>query len=136
MAKKTAIYFTHDSNARRDPKIRALIVNWGFAGYGMFWALIEMIREEGGLLELNQNTMIAIADELKIDANACEKFTHALLDLELIKKDEQNCIYSNRLNESISHLDKLKELRKKAAEKRWGNAKTENNDANAMQMHN
>lgn len=42
---KEAYYFSHDTNARNDPKILALRDNWGVEGYGIYWVLIEMLRE-------------------------------------------------------------------------------------------
>ena len=32
-------YFSHDNNARRHPKMKALIAEFGYEGYGRFWAL-------------------------------------------------------------------------------------------------
>ena len=43
---KDAYYFKHDAHARHDPKIRALINKYGLDGYGKFWVIIEMLREE------------------------------------------------------------------------------------------
>lgn len=44
-------YFSHDSNARSDPKIAALINDFGYEGYGIWWAIVEIIHEQGGKLE-------------------------------------------------------------------------------------
>lgn len=46
MAKKDAYYFSHDSNAQDDPKCMLLIDQMGMEGYGIFWALIERLRNE------------------------------------------------------------------------------------------
>ncbi|MDQ7860585.1 DUF4373 domain-containing protein [Peribacillus frigoritolerans] len=42
---KDAYYFTHDSNARHDPKVTAMRGVYGSEGYGWYWMLIEMLRE-------------------------------------------------------------------------------------------
>ena len=39
-------YFSHDSNAKDDPKIILLIDQLGLEGYGAFWILIELLREQ------------------------------------------------------------------------------------------
>ena len=39
-------YFSHDSNAMDDPKIVRLIDSLGMEGYGTFWALIELLRNQ------------------------------------------------------------------------------------------
>src|SRR5690606_22988849 len=46
MKKKDAYYFSHDSNAQDDPKCMLLIDQMGMEGYGIFWALIERLRNE------------------------------------------------------------------------------------------
>ena len=42
---KNAYYFSHDSNARNDQKILEVRAKYGMTGYGIFWGLIEMLRE-------------------------------------------------------------------------------------------
>ena len=42
---KNAYYFSHDSNARHDEKILMLRSEHGWEGYGLYWALVEMMFE-------------------------------------------------------------------------------------------
>jgi DnaD/phage-associated family protein len=42
---KDAYYFSHDSNARNDEKILMLRAEHGWQGYGLYWALLEMMFE-------------------------------------------------------------------------------------------
>ena len=42
-------YFSHDSNAKDDPKIIKLIDSLGLEGYGAFWVIIECLREQPNL---------------------------------------------------------------------------------------
>ena len=46
--KKDAYWFSHDSNAKDDPKILMLIDQLGLEGYGIYWVLIETLREQPG----------------------------------------------------------------------------------------
>jgi len=46
MGKKDTYYFSHDSNAQDDPKCMLLIDQLGMEGYGIFWAIIERLRQE------------------------------------------------------------------------------------------
>lgn len=48
MNTKDAYYFSHDSNARNDGKILELRSAFGWEGYGLFWALIEAMRDSEG----------------------------------------------------------------------------------------
>lgn len=43
---KDAFYFPHDSNAKDDPKCSILLEQLGCEGYGIFWILIETLREQ------------------------------------------------------------------------------------------
>ena len=43
---KDAYYFPHDSNAKDDPKCVLLIEQLGLEGYGIFWVLIETLRDQ------------------------------------------------------------------------------------------
>ena len=38
-------YFSHDSNARNDQKMVAVRMKYGIRGYGIFFCLVEMLRE-------------------------------------------------------------------------------------------
>lgn len=41
-------YFPHESNARNDEKIIALRMKHGWQGYGIYWAIIEKLRDAPG----------------------------------------------------------------------------------------
>lgn len=43
---KDAYYFPHDSNAKDDPKCVMLIEQLGMEGYGIYWMLIETLRDQ------------------------------------------------------------------------------------------
>ena len=43
---KDAYYFSHDSNAKDDPKCVLLIEQLGMEGYGIYWMLIETLRDQ------------------------------------------------------------------------------------------
>jgi len=43
---KDAYYFPHDSNAKDDPKVIMLMEQFGPEGYGIFWILIETLRDQ------------------------------------------------------------------------------------------
>ena len=39
-------YFSHDSNAKDDPKCMLLIDQLGLEGYGIYWVLVEVLRDQ------------------------------------------------------------------------------------------
>lgn len=45
---RDAFWFPHDSNARDDPKCSLLIDQLGLEGYGIYWVLVETLRDQPG----------------------------------------------------------------------------------------
>lgn len=61
MAKNNTCYFSHDANALSDIKISAMRSDYGLEGYGLYWIIIEMLRNEATYkLPLEKNTFRAI----------------------------------------------------------------------------
>lgn len=58
---KETFYFQHDFNARNDPKLQSLLMERGVAGIGIYWCIVELLYEQGGVLPLKQCKSIAFA---------------------------------------------------------------------------
>jgi len=41
---KESYYFSHDYEPTSDPKIAALLGEFGAVGYGIFWRIVEMLH--------------------------------------------------------------------------------------------
>jgi hypothetical protein len=108
---KDAYYFSHDSNARNDLKIVKLRQYLGLEGYGLYWCVIEMLRESNKY-ELPINDIPPICFELRIDEKKFEK----LFDCELLFKGAK-MFYSKSLKNRMLRLDKIKQKRKIAGAK-------------------
>lgn len=67
---KDAYYFSHDANARYDEKIILLRMKMGWEGYGIFWAIIEKLRESTDYICLANYNLIAY--ELNTSADKIE----------------------------------------------------------------
>lgn len=61
---KNENYFSHDYNARNDPKLLKLKMVHGHAGLGLYWILIEMLYEQGGTLNLDMLDVIAFQEQV------------------------------------------------------------------------
>ncbi len=116
--KKEAYYFSHDSNARNDLKMVKLRRSLGLEGYGIFWCIIEILRETEGYI-LEQITISDIAFELKADQ---EKVKSVVNDFGLFKKKGSK-FYSARLSYSMQlyneKKDKLSDAGKRGNAIRW-----------------
>lgn len=108
---KDAYYFSHDSNARNDLKIVKLRQVLGLEGYGLYWCVIEMLRESERY-ELPIEDISAICFELRID----EKKFENLFDCELLFKGKK-FFYSKSLKNRMLRLDEIKQKRKIAGAK-------------------
>jgi hypothetical protein len=132
---KDAYYFSHDSNARHDPKILSMISVYGMAGYGWYWVIIEILREQEDykFSITKEHSYNAIAMQLYIDCNAAKKFIDDCInEFELFVSDGQ-CFWSESLLERMQILaDKRRKLSENAA-KRW-EKQAQKNDSNAIAM--
>jgi hypothetical protein len=115
---KESFYFSHDSNARNDVKIIKLRRQLGMEGYGIYWALIEMLRDAPG-----NKLPIESIDDIGFSINCSKEKVEAVIrnyDLFMI---EDETFFSDRLIRSMNQYKELKSSRSKAGkigmEKRW-----------------
>ena len=118
--KKT--FFNHDSNARNDIRVIKLRAKLGYEGYGIFWAVLELLFSEENKLCIEDYETLAYG--LQCDAS---KLKQVIEDFDLFVV-EDNCFYSRRLYEHIEEINSKSNKAKENANKRW-------NNANAMQPH-
>ncbi|MEE9451062.1 MAG: DUF4373 domain-containing protein [Ignavibacteriaceae bacterium] len=144
---KDAYYFSHDSNSRNDEKILSLRMKLGMEGYGIYWAIIEMLRDSTDYrmqlqceriafeLHTDNETIKSVINDFNLFDNDTEYFWSESL-LRRMEIREQK---SNKARESAKvRWDKAKAMRtqsernakkgKEIKEKEIkGNKKTENN---------
>ncbi len=75
---KEAYYFSHDANARNDPKISAMRSVYGTEGYGRYWIIVEMLREQAMLKLCFSKAYVwsSIAKQIDSDAKQAENFVN------------------------------------------------------------
>ena len=77
---KDAYYFSHDSNSRNDLKMVKLRRLAGMEGIGVFWCVIEMLREADNY-ELPTDTIEDICYDLRVETETFDiLFSVELLD--------------------------------------------------------
>ena len=135
MDRDTVLYFSHDMNAASDKKIVKLRMKYDWAGYGIYWAIVEKLRSEKDFrLECDYDLL---AYDLRFDQ---EKLKDIIENFELFKI-ENGYFFSESLNR---RMELKKEKSKKASEsasKRWHSEDDANTmrtqcegDASAMQL--
>jgi len=109
---KEAYYFSHDYDPTGDPKIQALLAEYGGLGYGVFWRITEMLHsDEKHKLPLKQYIFIAIAKQMLTSAEQIEAIIkYCIMVCELFVSDGVY-FYSNRVNSNFEKRTELSEKR-------------------------
>jgi hypothetical protein len=138
---KDAYYFSHDSNASQDEKILNLRADHGWEGYGIYWAIIERLRDSSDHKYKN-DSIKGLSVSLGIKRPVLEEIVN---NYDLFDSDE-DCFWSPSLMRRMDIVEKKRGLAKKASKARWvknvsdSNAAQQisendaNTDADAMQM--
>ena len=121
MSKET-FYFSHDYNARSDPKLVKLVMKSGLDALGIYWCIIEMLYEQDGYINLD--CIENIAFELHSE---CERITDVLRNHNLFKFEDDK-FYSDSVLRRLEKRKTKSDTTRKSAFKRWDNA-------NAMRTH-
>lgn len=121
-------FFTHDTQAHRNYKLRALRAMYGFEGYGRFWALNEMIGEaEACILDLSTPLKKgAVASDLGMNIPEFDKFISFMSDPEtcgLISILDDGRVTTERVKEDLDRVMKNR-IRKRGDAKEEKTART------------
>lgn len=118
---KEAFYFPHFCNARHDRKIRRLRKELGTEGYGIYFMLLETLREQQDLMYPLEDIDL-LAEEFGVSE---AKVRVAVCNYELFEIDEEKKFFSPKMIVYLEPYFKMKEQRKMAgrasAEKRMLN---------------
>ena len=132
---KEAYYFSHDSNARHDPNILAMRSIYGMEGYGRYWVLIEMLREQSDYkLQITKYTWNALAMQMQCSAEEAQKFVSDCINEFNLLCSDGEFIWSESLIRRMEGRTSKSEKARKAAQARWGK-KDEKNQKNQGSMH-
>ena len=126
----TAYYFSHDTDARGDEKMLKLRAKFGWAGYGIFWALCEMMFvNDSTSLQLENVDAIAQAFNVKVTMLS-DVINYAIKPCRLFESDDTE-FWSESLRrrkaEFIEKRKKYADAGRRGMEVRWG--KSSNNAA-------
>lgn len=115
-------YIPHPSNCRVTSNVLRMLMREGVAGYGVYWMLLEMLRDAKGfrLLFFPESFAYALhCDDVNLVARVCK-------DYGLFKFDNEKFMSSEWLEEAMGEYSdkkaKLQEAGRKGAAKRWAAA--------------
>ena len=119
-------YFSHDSNARIDPKILKLRVRYGMEGYGIYFAMLEMMSCEADHSMPSTNDQFdAIAYDLHTTVPMGE-FVAYCVELGLFVEQDGRFwseSFVRRQTEASEKTARRTETAREAALKRWASGK-------------
>ena len=107
---KDTYYFSHDSNAKDDPKCMLLIDQLGLEGYGIYWVLIETLRDQP-----EYKYPIKLLPVLaKRYFTSAEKFMAVVSNYQLFYIEDETFFFSKSLNQRMKPLEENREKRRLA----------------------
>lgn len=116
-------YFPHDCNASDDPKVMLMMAQLGLEAYGIYWILVEYLRQQPGY-----TAPLVLLDPLsRRYGTSKEKFETIVTRFGLFDCTDTH-FFSPSLIRRMQPVDNKKEYMKELALKRW-------NDPDAMRTH-
>jgi hypothetical protein len=102
MAKENTFWFSHDYEPTSDPKIQAMMADYGGLGYGIYWRIIEMLHSDSSnLLPFKKYIYSAIAKQLSANVSTCStkmnKIKQPELSAEQIEIFIKDCVHDYEL---------------------------------------
>jgi hypothetical protein len=134
---KEAFYFPHFSNARNDRKVKRLRKELGAEGYGIYFMILETLRDEPDFSYPMQDIDLLASDfdvsEPKVRTVICN---YSLFD---VSKDEK--FFSPKLIEYLEPYFRMRKQRQNAIKARWDKDKEireleENVDTTVLRPYN
>ncbi len=119
-------YFSHDDDARHDPKMVAIerLYPRG-AGFSFFFKTVEVMHGNGGELEINRFIYETLHEQIKTkDVKEAESFVQDALNKDIglfyvAKRDGERFLRSHRLDDTIEERLARASQASDAAKKRW-----------------
>lgn len=112
---KDAYYFPHDCNARNDEKLIAVRIRHKAEGYGVYFMLLERLRESADYTSIKDYNMIAF--DLRVDA-ALVKSVVEEFGLFQFTEDGKR-FYSESFTRRMRLKDDKSEKARESANRRW-----------------
>jgi len=95
---KDAFYFPHFSNSRKDRKLKRVIKELGVEGYGIYFMLLEILREETGF-KFPMEDVDLLADEF---GTSEQKVRTVICNYKLFQIDEDENFFSMKFIEYLN----------------------------------
>lgn len=127
---KETFYFQHDYEPTSDPKMQAFVGEYGAAGYGVYWRIIEMLHSDiTHSLPYEEYIFISIGKQLQIKPDLVKEMVQNCVELFKLFKNDDGCFWSERVLRNIERRKEISEERA-AAGKKSGEARRKKKEQN------
>ena len=121
---KESYYFAHDYEPTSDPKIGALLAEYGAEGYGIYWRIIEMLHSNPEhKIPKKKYIFIALAKELITNDNKIELVINYATEVCELFLEDSEFIISKRVLRNFEKREEISEKRSTAGkagmQSRW-----------------
>ncbi len=112
---KDTYYFQHDYEPTSDPKIVALLGEYGATGYGIYWRIVEMLHSDTEhKLPHKKYIYLALAKQMLTSVEQIETIVNfAIHDCELLRSDGEH-FWIDRVLRNIERRNDISKKRSKA----------------------
>ena len=119
-SKRTASYFSHDSNARNSDRLIKVRMKYGALGYGVYFMILERLRDDPRYMSVRDYNMIAF--DLRVDSSVIKSVVE---DFGLfVFAEDGEYFYSEGFMRRMDLKDNERQKRsaagKRAMATRWG----------------
>lgn len=119
-SKRTASYFSHDSNARNSDRLIKVRIKYGALGYGVYFMILERLRDDPRYMSVRDYNMIAF--DLRVDSSVIKSVVE---DFGLfVFTEDGEYFYSEGFMRRMDLKDNERQKRsaagKRAMATRWG----------------
>ncbi len=130
--KEVVSYFSHDSNARNTEKLIRVRMRHNAAGYGVYFMILERLREEPDYMSVKDYNVIAF--DLRVDASLIKSVVE---DFGLfVFTEDGKYFYSESFSRRMIKKDEIackrSEAGKLSAASKWGESEQEHNISPSM----
>jgi hypothetical protein len=122
---KDNIYIKHDYNSSNDPKVKNMRLTYGWAGFGWYWHILEIMRcETDYKLEYSDLTFGSLAEDFKCKQEEVKKYIDHCISISKLFNKNGTHFFSDRLLRDMHKLEQIREQNKEAGKKSGISRKT------------
>ena len=123
-------YFPHDSNARNSDKLIPLRIKKGAEGYGVYFMILERLREEPDYTSIKDYNTLAF--DFRVGSDIVKSVVEEFGLFQFTEDGKR--FYSEGFTTRMQKKDEKSNKARESARKRWENKQTHSKpDANALQ---